>query len=604
MNDDELTRIFRSLDEPAEPRAAFGDALFADLERTTSGAIVRRRTSVRWLLVAATLLLVASLGAALAVGSGLIKLPFVVDVVSPTSSPSGSAVPSRSSIPSATAPASPTSLPTASIPEPTTIGKLIATHDGFLAIGSAPTTGGGEVNVLLSAPSDASSWQPVDDPGFGRIIDAAAGTSSEIIVANASQDLSGKYIVWRSTDGQNWTPDSAWTSDANAAPVLTAGGPAGFLILGPTGSSSDVWTSSDGMTWTHGSIGPAIDGAVVVDGGFLAYSQTDRKVYASVNGAAWQAVSSPASSSGNQTISGIFSVGSTVVAVTCQPVERASCSVWTGTLQGSAGSLSLQWSAASDGQLMNGYSVSAAAGTATRGFMWGYDLTTYGRVAWSSNDGLHWSRTPLAEAALGAGMPGAFAAGTSAVVAVGWTHSSAVGVGRELWQSTDGLSWTPANAPMVPPPPQVPAGPCPAAPGTLQQLIDIGSVKAASCYGNASLTVRAYSSDCGGCGGAGFPRHSPDWIANPYAAAWYVSTTVTTPGGPGTRWGVWPLPSAHLTLPTEGTMVEITGHFNDPVSPDCRITPFQVFQELPPVSDAAAGCRQAFVVTSFTVVGG
>jgi hypothetical protein len=583
MNDDELTRIFRSLDEPAEPRAAFADTLFADLERMTSGAIIRRRTSVRWLLVAATLLLVVSLSAALAVGSGLVKLPFVVDVVSPTPSPSASTV------------------ETASIPEPTTIGKLIATHDGFLAIGSAPTAGG-EVNVLLSAPNDASSWQPIDDPGFGRIIDAAAGTSSEIMLSNTSQDLSGTYAVWRSTDGRNWTSDTGWTSDAATAPVLAAGGPAGFLILGPPGQTPNVWTSSDAKTWTHAVIGPAIDGAVVVGGGFLAYSQADRKIYASVNGTDWQAVASPVSSSGIQTISRVFSVGSNVVAVTCQLIEPSSCSVWTSTLQGPTGSLSLEWKAASDPQVMDGYSVTAAAGTTTRGFMWGYDLTTYGRVAWASNDGASWSRTPLADTALGAGMPGAFAVGTSAVVAVGWTEPSAVGVGRELWQSVDGLSWTPANAPMVPPPPQVPAGPCPAAP-TLQQLIDIGSVKAASCYGQTSLTIRAYSSDCGGCGGTGLPGHSPDWIANAYAP-WYVSTTATTPGGPGNRMGVWPLPSAHLTPPKEGTQVELTGHFNDAVSPDCRIIPVVAGAELPPVSVAAAECRQAFVVTSFTVVGG
>jgi hypothetical protein len=602
MNDDELTRLFRSLDEPAEPRTAFADELFANLERMTSGAVARRQASVRWLLVAATLLLVVTLGAALAVGSGLVKAPFVVDVVSPTPSPSGSAVASGNPIPSATASASPTPLPTASIPEPTTIGKLIAAHDGFLAIGSAPTAGG-EVNVLLRAPSDASTWQPVDASGFGRIMDAAAGTSSEIILANTSQELTGKYIVWRSTDGQNWTSDTAWTSDANAAPLLTAGGPAGFLILGPTDSpTSDVWTSSDAKTWTHASIGPAIDGAVVVDGGFLAYSQADRKVYASVNGVAWQAVSSPVNASGNQTISGLFGVGSNVVALTCQPVEPSSCSLWTGTLQGSAGSLSLQWRAASDGQLMNGYSVTATAGTTNRGFMWGYDVATYDRVVWSSTDGLTWTRTALASDALGGGMPVPFAAGQAAVVALGWTDSTLAGTGRQLWQSADGLSWTPAHAPMVPPPPQVPAGPCPAAPGTLQQLIDIGSVKAASCYGHASLTVRGYSSDCGGCGGTGLPRHSPSWIANSYAP-WYISTTPITPGGPGTRWGVWPLPSAHLTPPKEGTLVEITGHFNDPVSPDCRIIPSLANAELPPVSDAAAGCRQAFVVTSFTVVG-
>jgi hypothetical protein len=594
MNDEQLTRLFRSLDEPADPDPAFADALFARLEREAGSVAAARRTSVRWMLLAATLLLVAALGAAVAVGSGLLKLPFVAVVASPTPLPSGSPLSSASPVG--------TPAPTASIPEPTTIGKLIATHDGFLAIGSAPTAGG-EVNVLLSAPSDASSWQPIDDPGFGRVMDAAAGSSSEIIVTNTKQDLSGTYRVWRSTDSQNWTLDTGWTTDATTAPVLATGGPAGFLILGQTGPTSDVWTSSEGETWAHAVIGPAIEGAVVVDGGFLAYSQTDRKIYASVNGTAWQAVSSPVNASGNQTISRIFSVGSHVVALTCQVVEPSSCSVWTSTLQGPAGSLSLEWKEASDGQVKDGYTVTAAGGTTTRGFMWGYDLTTYGRVAWTSNDGASWSRTPLADAALGAGMPGSFAVGTSAVVAVGWTEPNAVGVGREFWQSVDGLSWTPANAPMVPPPPQVPAGSCPALP-TLQQLVDMGSLKAASCYGQKSLTVRAYSSDCGGCGGTGFPRHSPDWIASAGGASWYVSTTATTPGGPGIRMGVWPLPSAHLTPPTEGTLVEITGHFNDPVSPDCRIIPSLVGAELPPVSDAAAGCRQAFVVTSFTVLGG
>lgn len=594
MNDEQLTRLFRSLDEPADPDPAFADALFARLEREAGSVAAARRTSVRWMLLAATLLLVAALGAAVALGSGLLKLPFVAVVASPTPLASGSPLPSASPVG--------TPAPTASIPEPTTIGKLIATHDGFLAIGSAPTAGG-EVNVLLSAPSDASTWQPIDDPGFGRVMDAAAGSSSEIIVTNTKQDLSGTYGVWRSTDSQNWTLDTGWTTDPTTAPVLATGGPAGFLILGQTGPTSDVWTSSEGKTWAHAVIGPAIEGAVVVDGGFLAYSQTDRKIYASVNGTAWQAVSSPVNASGNQTISRIFSVGPNVVALTCQVVEPSSCSVWTSTLQGPAGSLSLEWKEASDGQVKDGYSVTAAGGTTTRGFMWGYDLTTYGRVAWTSNDGASWSRTPLADAALGAGMPGGFAVGTSAVVAVGWTEPSAVGVGRQLWQSVDGLSWTPANAPMVPPPPQVPAGSCPAVP-TLQQLVDMGSLKAASCYGQKSLTVRAYSSDCGGCGGTGFPRHSPDWIASAGGASWYVSTTATTPGGPGIRMGVWPLPSAHLTPPKEGTQVELTGHFNDAVSPDCRIIPFVAGTELPPVSVAEAECRQAFVVTSFTVVGG
>jgi len=195
-------------------------------------------------------------------------------------------------------------------------------------------------------------------------------------------------------------------------------------------------------------------------------------------------------------------------------------------------------------------------------------------------------------------MPTAFAAGPSAAVSVGWTEGTPLGAGRELWQSADGISWTPANAPLVPPPPQVRAGPCPAAPTSLEQLFRLDLSKAVSCFGQTSLTLRAYSSNCGGCGGTGLPNHSPDWIANAYAP-WYVSTTSSADAP---RMGVWPLPSAHLTLPAEGTMVDVTGHFNDPVSPDCRILPSLGSQELPPPSDGEAGCRQAFVVTGIKVV--
>ena len=137
MNDDELTRLFRSLDEPAEPRTAFADTLFADLERMTSGAVARRQTSVRWLLLAATLLLVASLGAALAVGSGLVKLPLVVAVASPTPLPSASTVESVTPTPSATGSASPTSLPATPAPTPSPISVAMSSSATFSLLPTA-----------------------------------------------------------------------------------------------------------------------------------------------------------------------------------------------------------------------------------------------------------------------------------------------------------------------------------------------------------------------------------------------------------------------------------------------------------------------------------
>src|SRR6266702_4720448 len=115
MNDEQLTRLFRSLEEQAEPDQAFSESLFARLEREAHGGGFRRSTSARWVLLAAAQLVAA------AVGSGLVKLPFELAVASPTPQPSASTLVSATPIPSATASASATPLPAASIPEPTTI---------------------------------------------------------------------------------------------------------------------------------------------------------------------------------------------------------------------------------------------------------------------------------------------------------------------------------------------------------------------------------------------------------------------------------------------------------------------------------------------------
>jgi hypothetical protein len=82
MNDDQLTRLFRTLDEPAEPDQGFADALFARLDWKAH----RRRRPVGWVLMAAALLLAAAVASAVSVGSGRLTLPFVL-VVPPPSPP-------------------------------------------------------------------------------------------------------------------------------------------------------------------------------------------------------------------------------------------------------------------------------------------------------------------------------------------------------------------------------------------------------------------------------------------------------------------------------------------------------------------------------------
>jgi hypothetical protein len=617
MNDDELTRLFRSLDEPGEPRAAFADGLLADLERMTSGAIIRRRSSVRWLLVAATLLLVASLGAALAVGSGLIKLPFVVDVVaSATPEPSGSPLPSTTALPSASPLA--TSLPTASIPEPTYIGGLVATPDGFLARGFAYPQGqdGPAVQVILRGSSDGSSWESMDASSFvGEVVDIAVGPSAWILLAHTSSSPD-KGVVWRSTDGRNWTSDANWTADTITSALAVTAGPSGFAItgaysVGPGRSDNTAWTSPDGVRWTRAPINLGYTGpsALVLDHGFLAYQSglgDTPAIFASRDGTNWEPVSSP-TDSGHAVIAGLLQVGSNLVAITCGgPVPEIACNVSTGSVEGSAGSLAIHWQAdAAATQELVGYRPTAITGAGSGGFIFGYNPTTYARVVLSSSDGLSWTRSALAADAFGGGLPNLLAAGQSAVVGLGWTDSTPAGIGRDLWRSPDGTTWSLASAPLVPPAPQVPGGACAPAPTTVQQLVDIGFVKAAACYSNQSLTLQGYSSNCGGCGGLAQALLTPDWMGAAYSyGAWYLSVEKTQPGGPGTRIGVNLLPAAHLSPPGEGVPVTVTGHFNDPASQDCRIVPVHLGGELPPASDAIGMCQRSFVVTSISVTGG
>jgi hypothetical protein len=125
MHDDQLTRLLRQIDEPADPDSAFADRLFNDLSKQVG----RRRGSGTMMMLVAAVMLVALLAVGAAVGSGLIKVPWFTVEVSPA--PSSVAIASESSTPSATASATPTSsvapstAPTAPPPPPPTSSSAL-----------------------------------------------------------------------------------------------------------------------------------------------------------------------------------------------------------------------------------------------------------------------------------------------------------------------------------------------------------------------------------------------------------------------------------------------------------------------------------------------
>jgi hypothetical protein len=174
MNDEQLTRLFRSLDEQAEPDAAFSDALFARLEREAHVGY-RRRTSARWVLLAAALLVAAAVGAAAAIGSGLVKLPFELAVASATPEPSATPLGSGTPAPSPSASMTPTPSPSPAASAIVIDGLARSTVNGLRVRATAGTSGAqlgtidtGQPGFVVAGPVSADGYAWYQLAGVGR----------------------------------------------------------------------------------------------------------------------------------------------------------------------------------------------------------------------------------------------------------------------------------------------------------------------------------------------------------------------------------------------------------------------------------------------------
>jgi hypothetical protein len=108
MNDDRLSRLLGQVDEPKTPDPVFADRLFEQLTRTAG----RSGSAHAGLLLVAALVLVTTVGVGVALGSGLLKVPWSVDDVTPI--PTGPPVASPTATPAASPGQTPTVAPSAS----------------------------------------------------------------------------------------------------------------------------------------------------------------------------------------------------------------------------------------------------------------------------------------------------------------------------------------------------------------------------------------------------------------------------------------------------------------------------------------------------------
>jgi len=131
----------------------------------------------------------------------------------------------------------------------------------------------------------------------------------------------------------------------------------------------------------------------------------------------------------------------------------------------------------------------------------------------------------------------------------------------------------------------------------LAALTSITAWERLACFGDRSITVTG-TYGCPVCG-IPYPRggYEPAWLASPDNLAYFGWPDAIT---------LHFKPEAGLNFPPNASIVQVTGHFSDPVSSTCMIRPtmegVEIGAEVDPVI-AELYCREQFVVDAYEIIG-
>jgi hypothetical protein len=167
MND--LKTRFGRLDDLSAPN------LWYDIQERAMAAQPTTRRRSAWILIAVTLLLALLIGGAALVGSGIVKLPFVVDVASPTPSASATAVDSGS--PASSTSTTPTASPSPAAGAIAIDGLAKSTVDG-LRVRATPGTAGTQLGTIDTGAMGFVLAGPVSADGYAWYQLSALGLPS------------------------------------------------------------------------------------------------------------------------------------------------------------------------------------------------------------------------------------------------------------------------------------------------------------------------------------------------------------------------------------------------------------------------------------------
>jgi hypothetical protein len=144
---------------------------------------------------------------------------------------------------------------------------------------------------------------------------------------------------------------------------------------------------------------------------------------------------------------------------------------------------------------------------------------------------------------------------------------------------------------------------CPIGEADITTLYALTPWERLACLGDRQITVEG-TYGCGECGGEALGTFTPEWLAHPIDVD-VLRPPLAQPVSVVENLVLRTPPELPQVLPEgAGSILRVTGHFNDARSVDCVVAPGEPGQERV-ANDLAAEwyCREQFVVDAWEVIG-
>ena len=479
------------------------------------------------------------------------------------------------------------------------IWQLAAGPDGFVGIGQASGTSDPWPPTILIHSADGARWEVTGGQGDMALYPSAAawGPAGWLLVSGGPD---GGAWFSTSPDGSRWTMRGTLVTPGGAPypSALVASGAGYLLRTGPYDYAQReiLWFSTNGVNWLE--VDPGINASgfqfEATTAGFYAWTDhgcCPHEAAFSADGRTWSDMAGGPQGLGLR----LAAIGDRWFAIETDPATGAP-RAWLGRVD--AGQLTWQRMAGSVAPFANA-AVTSLISTGDQVIAFGWERETEAPLTWSTI-GSGWVRSEL-PAAFG-GIPQVAAAGDAGAVVVGH-RPSAFGDDATVWHLSRSGAWLPERDPVIAATAEPSPADCAPVPRDALAFALVNRAVGPLCYGNASITFRAWSYRCDGCWGVGEGIYEPEWLAAPGENQLWLS-----PIESGAALTQVVLSSTLAAAPADewlDTWLQVTGHFDDPSAATCRFTP-------PPAEVlwysgrqwVVNACRQQFVVTEVRVVDG